>query len=169
MPRRPLVLLVALVWLVGGAACGGNINLSEALAVTDILSGYYDNGIKDGKNHLVPSITFRLKNQSTGEISSVEVDVAFWEEGKDAENDSVLIRAIGGEALQPGASTEPLTVRAPHGYMLEQARADLFTHSMFHDFIAKMFAKRGGRIFPIGQFKLDRRIIPQAQRDSDRP
>jgi len=171
MIRRPLVLLVASVVLAGAAACEGNVNLSEALEVTGVLSGYYDNGVTaDGKNHLLPSITFSLKNKSARPVADVDLNVAFWQEGADGENDSVFARGIGSTPVQPGAVSEPLTVRPPHGYTLEQPRADLFTHSLFKDFTIKIFAKRGGRIFPLGQFKVDRQIIPhQTQRAPANP
>lgn len=171
MSGRPLaVLLAAIVFLAGGTGCTGNVNLTEALEITDVLTGWYDNGVTaDGKNHLLPTITFRVKNKTARPLSSVELDTAFWQDGADGENDSVLVRAIGGEALAAGASTEPLTVRAPHGYVLEGARADFFNNSGFKDFTVKLFGKRGGRIFRLGEYKVERRIIPQAQRAPDRP
>ena len=55
MTRRPLVVLVASFSLAAAAACQDNVNLTEALDVTGVLSGYYDNGVNpDGKNHLLP-------------------------------------------------------------------------------------------------------------------
>jgi hypothetical protein len=171
MPRRPFaVLLAALVLVAGGTGCTGNVNLAEALEITDVLTGWYDNGVTaDGKNHLLPSITFRVKNKSAQPLSSVEIDVAFWQDGADGENDSLLVRAIGGEPLAAGASTEPLTVRAPHGYTLEGARADFFANRLFRDFTIKLFGKRGGKIYRLGEFKVERRVIPQSQKSPDRP
>jgi hypothetical protein len=160
MPRRPLGLLVLALGLAVPAGCSGDIDLKQALAVTDIFSGYYDNGFKDGKPHLVPNLTFRLKNQSATEIPSIEIDVAFWQEGRDAESDSVQVKAFASGGLAPGATSEPMTVRARWGYTLDGAKEDFFINSLFKDFIAKMFAKRSGRIFPLGEFRLDRRIIP---------
>jgi hypothetical protein len=48
------------------------------------------------------------------------------------------------------------------GYTLEQPRAELFTHTLYKDWTVKMFARRSGRIYAIGEFKIDRRLIPQA-------
>ena len=171
MSRRPLaVLLAAILFIAGGTGCTGNVDLREALEITDVLSGWYDNGVMaDGWNHLLPSITFRVKNKSAQPLSSVEMDVAFWQDGADGENESVLVRAIGGEALAAGASTEPLTVRAPHGYRLEGARSDFFNNSRFKDFTIKLFGKRGGKIYRLGEYKVERRVIPQSQKSPDRP
>jgi len=170
MRARPLVLAAALLSMVaGGAACSSGPDLKEALEVTDILSGYYDDGVTaSGENRLLPSITFRLKNVAQEPVSHVDVTVAFWQEGKDGPLDDKQIRAIT-DAVAPGAATEALTVRSGFGYTLAQPRAELFTHTMFTDFTAKLFARRGGRIYPMGEFKLDRRILPQVQRTSGRP
>lgn len=170
MSRRAAVLLAALLFLAGGTACTGNVNLNEALEIADVLTGWHDNGVTaDGWNHMLPSITFRVRNKSAQPLSSVEIDTAFWQDGADGENESVLVRAIGGEPLAAGASTEPLTVRAPHGYRLEGARSDFFVNSRFKDFTIKLFGKRGGRIFRLGEYKVERRIIPQSQRAPDSP
>jgi hypothetical protein len=148
-------------------SCSGP-NLSQALAVTDIISGYYDNGIKAGANHLVPSITFRLKNQSQEAIYGVQLTVAFWADGDDGEKDSVQVTGIGGTPVQSGQSTESITVRSTVGFTLEQPRSELFTHSLFRDWTIKMFARSGGRIYSIGEFKVDRRFIPQAVKEPGR-
>ena len=81
MPRRLVGLLVILIGLAAPAGCGGDIPLNEALAVTDVLSGYYDNGIKGTGTQYLPIITFKLKNQSVQKVPGIELDVAFWEEG----------------------------------------------------------------------------------------
>ena len=161
MTRRLLGLLVLSLGLAAPAGCGRDVALNEVLAVTDVLSGYYDNGIKNGKIHMVPSLTFRLKNQGAQKVSDIELDIAFWAEGKDGEMDSASVRALS-DGLAAGASSEPLTVRSKIGFTLEGARDDFFGHSLFKDVTARVFAKRSGRIFPLGQFKMDQRIIPNA-------
>jgi hypothetical protein len=168
MTRRFLAALATFVCLTGAASCGPRVELAKALAVTDVLTGYYDVGVVDGLNKLVPSITFRLRNTSADPISGVQLTVAYWEVGADGENESLLVRGIGGTALEPGASTEPITVRATKGYTTEGARADIFTHSMYRGFIAKVFAKQGGRIVPLGEFKTDPRLIPAAPPEAGR-
>lgn len=160
--RRFLPRVVLSLVLAGGVACGPPVNLTEALAVTDMFSGWYDAGIKDGKNHLVPSVTFRLKNQSDRRLSSVQLSITFWLEGADGPLDEALVRGIGSTAVEPGATSEPITVRSSTGYTLEQPRAELFTHSSFKDGIVKVFAKRSGTIAALGEFKIDRRIIPHS-------
>jgi len=164
---RAIVVLGALMCASVSSACGPEVDLSQALEVTEVFSGYYDNGIKNGANHLVPSLTFRLHNKTTASIRSVELMLGFWAEGADGELDNVLTHGIVGSALPGGASTDPITVRTTVGYTQEGPRAELFSHSMFKDVTAKMFAKHGGKIYPLGEFKIDRRLIPHVS--SGRP
>jgi hypothetical protein len=168
MTRRSLAALATFVWLTGASSCGPRVDLAKALVVSDLLSGYHDVGVVDGLNKLVPSITFRLRNEAADPLSGVQLTVAFWEVGADGENESLLVRGIGDTGLEAGASTDPITVRATKGYTTEGARADIFTHSLYRGFIAKVFAKQGGRIVPLGEFKIDPRLIPAAPREAGR-
>ena len=142
------------------SACAPNVNLSKALELTDVLGGYYDEGIRGGKAWLPPSITFRLHNVSDKTIGPVQLTVAFWQDGQDGEWNSVLVRAIGSEGLKPGASTEPLTARNPNAYTPEGGRQDLFANSGFKDVTAKVFASQAGNIMKLGEYKIDRIILP---------
>lgn len=87
--------------------------------------------------------------------------VSFWAAGDDGERDSSQVRGVGDEALEPNAETDAITVRASVGFTLTGPKPTLFQHSDYRDFTAKLFARRGGRITPIGEFVLDQRIIPQ--------
>ena len=160
MTRPSVRAIAATLVLTASVACGPGVDLSKALEVTDVLSGYYDNGLKDGKNHLLPSISFRLHNRGDRKIGPVQLTVAFWVDGADGEWDSVVLQGIHGQGLPAGASTESLLARGNVGYTLEGARADFFSHHLFKDVTAKLFASQSGSIVPIGQFKLERVIIP---------
>jgi hypothetical protein len=159
--RQPVLLAIVMGILVAfSAACGASVDLSK-LAVAESFTGWYDNGVKDGRNHLVPSISFKLQNTGTSPANEVQVVVSFWRDGDDGEYDGKEVRGLGAEALSPGASSAPILVRAEHGYTLEQPRAELFTHSGFKDVTAKILAKRDGRVVRLADVKIDRRIIPR--------
>jgi hypothetical protein len=147
--------------LVISTSCGARVDLS-ALEVTDTFTGWYDNGIKDGKNHLVPSVNFRLKNNGSAPASYVQLTVSFWFKGADGEYDAREVTGISGTPVPPGGLSEPILVRASFGYTLEQPRADLFTHSQFRDVTARVIAKRDGRLVRIAEVDIDRRLIPHA-------
>ena len=80
-----------------------------------------------------------------------------------ARSTRVQVRGIGGTASQPGASTEPITVRSQRRLHARRHRAPISSPTACsRTSTVKMFAKRSGRIFPLGEFKMDRRIIPHA-------
>jgi hypothetical protein len=145
---------------VASASCGPSIDLA-ALEVIDTFTGWYDNGIKEGKNHLVPSLSFRLQNNGSVPATHVQLTVSFWMAGDDGEYDGREVVGIRDAPVPPGGSSEPILVRANHGYTLEQPRAELFAHSQFRDVTARVLAKRDGRIVRIADVKIDRRLIPQ--------
>lgn len=163
MTVRPVRLLVLALFMAGGSACARPVNLSTDIQVTEVTTGWYDAGIDPATtwNHLVPTITFSLRNVTDRPIAGVQLTVSFWPDGADGEVGDKLIRGIGDDGLAPGAQTAPLTVRSDTGYNLQGARADLFTHGSFKDWTIKLFAKRGGRIVPIGEHKVERRLILQ--------
>jgi len=152
---RAAVVLAAVL-----AASCTSVDLQSAVQITEVSSGYYDAGLSEtGLNRLVPSITFSIRNGAETKLSSVDMVILFWQDGADAEQDELVITAIGGAGIPPGGTSEPLVVRASVGYTLDQPRAELFSHSRFVDMTAKLFAKRGGRIVPAGEFKIDRKIL----------
>jgi hypothetical protein len=167
---RPSPALVLLLILSGaGAAACAVIDLGKALQITDVQTGWYDNGIKDGMNHLVPQITFRLKNVSADSVNSVQMTIAFWMDGADGMMEEVLKQGIGSEGVAPGADSEPIKARSPVGYTYAGPRAEALTNPKFVDVTARVFAKRGGKIFKMGEYKIERKLIPTDQRDAPRP
>lgn len=161
---RPLLALVAAL---SASACGPSVDLAQ-ITVVDTLTGWYDAGIKDGLNKLVPSVSFRLKNDGTVPATEVALSVVFWRDGDDGEWDGKEVRGLGSTPLAPGASSDPILVRADTGYTIEQPRSELFSHSMFKDVTARVIAKRDGRNVRIGEIRIDRRIIPRLAADAGR-
>ncbi|MEO8482116.1 MAG: hypothetical protein ABI634_07905 [Acidobacteriota bacterium] len=159
MTRRLAGILLA-AFLFSSVSCGPGVDLATALKVTDTFSGYYDFGIVNGLNKLVPSISFRLQSSATVPITQVQLIVGFWQKGADGDLDSREVTGIGSTALTPGGNTDPILVRSAAGYTIAQPRSELFTNSEFKDFTAKVFAKRAGKIVPLGEFPIEHRIIP---------
>src|SRR5581483_10934460 len=72
--RRVALAAVAALLLAG---CGHNFDVEKALKVTDVHTGWYDAGIQDGKNKLVPSISLKLQNISDGPVENVQILASF--------------------------------------------------------------------------------------------
>lgn len=163
MSHRLTVLRVAVLLAALAVAGCASVDLKTAVQITDVSSGYYDNGLTPaGLNHLVPSLTFTVRNASDQELSSIDVVVMYWAAGDDTEQDEAVIKVIGGGGLAPGASTDPVVTRSKIGYTLEQPRSELFSHRMFRDWTVKLFIKRGGKIVPAGEYPIERRLLLSA-------
>jgi hypothetical protein len=159
--NRLLGVLVLAVSL--SASSCAQVDLSKALSVTDVLTGYYHVGVVDGLNKMVPGFTFKLQNVSETDVNRVQLMVSFWQVGGEGlELDSKQIEGIGAEALPPGTATPPLLVRSEKGYTLstEAPREQMFQNSLFQDVTVKLFARRDGRLVPLGEYPIERRIVP---------
>jgi hypothetical protein len=142
MIGRLSVLTSALcVAIAGIAGCGKPVDLKQALQVTDVSSGWFDAGIVDGKNKLVPSVTFRLKKQSGVDISSVALNLVYKYVDNQETFDEVYVQRVDFT----GDQTQPINVRAKVGYTGDppQSRADMLKHSMFRDMAAQILVKSG--------------------------
>lgn len=147
-------------WLSAGC---NQVDLETSLELAEVTSGYHDAGLNDlGANKLVPSLSFRLRNVSANPVSSIDLIVYFWgvENDSPRELDEIIVTGIGSDGLASQASTEPIVVRSKQGFALEQqARSELFNHRLFRDVTAKVFLKRGGRIVPVGEYTIERRLL----------
>ena|SRR5580765_1856636 len=170
MARRLAVIALASVWLVAAAACGKYPDLKNQLKVVNLISGYFDDGpTPDHQNRLLPSLTFQLKNETDEPLSYIDLAVDFWQIGDDGPLDSPIVAGIAGKALEPGQTSDSITVRASTGYKSPAARADFFTNPLFKGFTAKVYAKFHGRTSPLGELKVEPRLLPPAGRDGNRP
>ncbi len=75
--RAPFVVAALAIGLAAGCQ---SVDLSQALKVQPVLTGYYDDGLLNGESHLLPSITFTIKNidPATTISSGLPVTVSFW-------------------------------------------------------------------------------------------
>lgn len=147
--------------LVVSAGCGPTVDLAASLQIVDVSSGWFDAGIVNGQNKLVPTITFSLKNNSTQKLAGLQVNVLFRRVTEKEEWGSGLVRVTGSDGLAVGAVTAPITVRSQLGYTgSEQSRDDMLRNTQFVDAQADLFAKYGSVQWKrMGEFPITRRLI----------
>jgi hypothetical protein len=155
-----LLLAVALA-----PGCNRSVDIKQALEVADTSSGYYDAGIVNGKNKIVPSVRFRLKKKADADLAGVALNVVFRHPAAAGTNveehwEDVYIQRAD---FKGGANeTEPLTVRAETGYTGEppQSRLEILHNSHFRDLRAHIFAKAGSSQWvEIGTVDVQRQLI----------
>lgn len=159
MYRRWPLLALALAGTMLAPACSPPVDLKQALQVADASTGWFDAGIVDGKNKLVPSITFRLK-KTTDAVSSPSLNLIFKLEGAEDGDDVFLQRVDFGS----GNETAPLTIRSKYGYLGDppQSRAEMLQNSNFRDMTVTIFAKQGSSQWtPLRTEKITRHLLTQ--------
>ena len=162
----PAVLLAVLT-----AGCGRPVDLKQVLQVSDLSGGYHDAGIVDGRNKLVPTLTFRLKKSTDDDLRPLSLNVVFKKLPKPGTNvppgspaeedwDEVYVQSVSFE----GSQTAPITIQTKAGYTGDppQSRADILTHSMFQDVRVHVFAKHSATQWvEIGTFDIPRQVLAQ--------
>src|SRR5215210_954674 len=115
--RFSLAVLASLSFLAGCASSASSSqNLTNLVTVTDVKTGYFDAGVENGMNKLVPSLTLKLKNVSNQTVSLIQLNAVIRRVGETEEWGGAYTRAVGGQGLKPGEATGPLVLRSNLGY-----------------------------------------------------
>jgi hypothetical protein len=160
MPSGRFVVLA--LWLLLLGSCTERVDLQQAVQVTDIGGGWYDAGVVQGKNKLVPGITFRLRKRGDADLSRVSVNALFRAtDGAESQLDNdVFLQNIEFQ----GDQTPVISARSENGYTAEppQSRADMLKHSQFRDIRVQIFVKAGASQWvEIGRLDVPRTLITQ--------
>src|SRR5215510_14363629 len=113
---RALVRLLLTAAVVFTAACGPTVDLTKGLEVSIVNTGWYDAGIVNGQNKLVPAVSFTLKNISEQKLVSLQVNALFRRVTENDEWGSELVIAAGSSGLPAGQMSGVLTAKSPRGY-----------------------------------------------------
>jgi hypothetical protein len=166
-----VVPLVAWAVLTLAACSGANVDITKAVQVTDLTTGWYDAGVENGLNKLVPTIGFRLKNAMAIPLRNVQLNAVFRRIGETEEWGASYIRVIQNEGLAAGATTNEIVLRSNLGYTSTDARSQMLRHSEFRDVRVKVFAKQGSAEWTsLGEWDIPRvLIVPSYKPQSSSP
>ena len=147
--RRFVVTCLLSLAVAATTACSQPVDFKKTLEVTDVSGGWYDFGIVDGKNKLVPSLTFRIRKPADVRIRSLSLNVHFKKIvdpskpglAGEEEFDEVFLQTV---EFTEGTQTQLLTVRPQTGFTGDppQTRAEMLQHRQFQDNRARVFAKQ---------------------------
>lgn len=154
---------LVLMGLLATAGCGTpTIDIVRDIKIGNVTTGWFDAGIVDGKNKLVPTAAFTVTNNSPHRLSGLQVFAVFRFVGEDEELGSSLIVLRGEDALEPSGTSKPVTVRANWGFTGEQPRAQMLMHSEFRDARVEIFAKFGADAFvKLTELPIQRQLLTQ--------
>jgi hypothetical protein len=161
-PARCLVLFLSCALL--GSGCGGPaVDLTKGLQINVVDTGWFDAGIVDGKNKLVPTVSFTVKNVSGEKLVSLQMMASFFRvTDTSSEWGNGLLNVAGSEGLAPGATTPMLTMKSPLGYTGTDPRADMLKNAHFVDAMVKLVAKHAATQWThLREVPIERKLITE--------
>jgi hypothetical protein len=158
MRRASLLLLLALI----ASGCSRTVDITQALAVTDVHTGWFDAGIVNGQNKLVPSVTLKLQNRDSGQVGGVQLNAIFHRVGETDGWGEHYVQAIDRDGIGPGALTPLIVLRSNLGYTGEQSRLEMLQNAQFVDARVELFGKQGrGGWVKLGEYPIDRQLLTE--------
>jgi hypothetical protein len=134
--------------------------VAKVIKVANITTGWFDVGVVDGQNKLVPSAVVTVTNTGTEKLSGLQIFLVFRFLGETEELGSGLVVLRGNDALAPNATSKPISVRANWGYSSLEPRAQMLMHSQFKDAKVEVYAKFGAKPFVrIGEAQVARQLL----------
>ena len=139
-PTRTILTACVLALAAAAAACSKPVDLQQTVQVTDVTTGWYDAGVVDGKNKLVPSLTFKLKHPPGVDLPTISLNLVF-KKVDGNEHDDVFVQSV---KFNENGETNPIPVRSQTGYTGDppQSRADMLKNSAFVDMDVEIFARQ---------------------------
>jgi hypothetical protein len=158
---RACVRLLLILAIASSAACGPTVDLTKGLEVSIVNSGWYDLGIVNGQNKLVPTVIFTLHNRSDQKLVTLQINALFRRVSENTEWGSGFMTAAGSQGLAPGATTDAITIKSQLGYTgSEQSRMEMLQNSHFVDAKVELFGKYGSTQWVrLGSFPITRQLL----------
>ena len=157
--RSSLPLFVALAAAL--AACESR-EVEKVLEVTEVQTGWYDAGIVNGENKIVPSVSFQLRNVSDESIANVQILTVFRRQNEAESWGDRMMRGVGSDGLGAGETGATLVARNTLGYTGIEPRAQMLRNKEFIDAKVDLFARHGSRTWmKIGEFPIERKLLTE--------
>lgn len=147
--------------LTATASCGPTVDLTKSLKVDVFSTGWFDAGIVNGKNKLVPMISLSVTNQSDQTLVSLQLNAVFRRVTEKEEWDSGFMIAAGSSGLAAGATTPVMTIKSRLGYTgSEQSRQEMLENKHFIDAKVELFGKYGSQQWTrLAEYPIARQLV----------
>ena len=159
MSRRLLLTLVAALPL--AAACSRDVQTD--LQIVDVRTGWYDVGLVNGENKIVPSVAFKLKNISATEISGVQMNAVFRDVGEEENRGEHFVPAIpSSRPLAANATSPEIVLRSQFGYTGTEPRLTMLKNKNFIDRRVVILGKHGRNNWAkMGEYPIERSLLTE--------
>ena len=140
--------------------CGPTLDIDKALATSLVDTGWFDAGIVNGQNKLVPAARVTVKNISNQKLVLLQVNSLFRQLNATEEWGSAFVTAAGSEGLAPGES-KTLLLKSNNGYTGSgETRQEMLHNSHFVDAKVELFAKYASLQWKkTGEYTIMRQLI----------
>src|SRR5687768_3953797 len=162
--HQAVKLLTLLFVLVAATSCGSSASepINKLLEPVDVKTGWFDAGVENGMNKLVPTVMLTLKNVSSAPVGNVQLNAVIRRVGETEEWGGAFQKVVGMEAIPPGGTTKPIVLRSNLGYTGIEPRAQMLKNSQFVDAHVQVFAKHGGNQWTkLGEWQIAREMLTQ--------
>jgi hypothetical protein len=153
--------LLALAATLTISACSRDVQTD--LQIVDVRTGWYDVGLVNGENKIVPSVAFKLKNISATDIGGVQLNAVFRDVGDDDNRGEHFAPAFGAnEQLAPGSTTRDIVLRSQFGYTGQEPRFQMLKNTNFIDRRVIILGKHGRNNWArMGEYPIARELLTQ--------
>jgi hypothetical protein len=159
---RLLCAAVGLMALASASCAGPTVDLQKSLKVNGVITGWHNDGVVDGKNKLVPSISFTLTNHADAALGSLQVNAVYRRVGETAEWGTAFDSIAGSGGLAAGATSPSVTLQSPLGYTGTEPPTQMLQNHLFVDAQVTLFAKYGSSQWTkLGEYPIKRGLLPQ--------
>jgi hypothetical protein len=163
MRKRTFLTRLFLAMAVAAAFSGCRAReVEKDLRITDVSTGWFDAGIVDGQNKLVPTVAFKIENVSQEAIDGVQINAIFRRVNEPEAWGDRLVRGVGDEGLAPGTKGRTLIVRSERGYTGTESRLQMLKNSQFVDAKVELFGKHGSRTWvKMAEYQIQRTLVTE--------
>ncbi len=152
--------MAVVLLVVAGTGCSSRIDPVAALEPVDVITGWFDAGIVEGKNKLVPSVSLKLRNKADRPVRSIQINAIFRRVGESEMWGEHYGWAVQRDELAPGAETAELVMQSALGYTGEQPRLQILQNSQFIDAKVEIFVKRGSQVWAkLAEYPIQRQLL----------
>jgi len=162
--RTSKSLAAVLILVFVSAACGSSASepINKLVEPIDVKTGWFDAGVENGMNKLVPTLMLTLKNVSSEPVANLQLNAVIRRVGETEEWGGAFQKVVGMEAIPPGGTTKPIVLRSNLGYTGIEPRAQMLKNSQFVDAHVQVFAKHGGNQWTkLGEWQIARDMLTQ--------
>jgi hypothetical protein len=157
-----LAVCVIALGLLAASGCAPTVDLKQNLEIVDLTTGWFDAGVVNGKNKLVPSVSFRLRNMSDQSLTVLQINALFRRVNDPEEWGSGFTTVAGSEGLGPGATSPVIVVNSQLGYTGTETRSEMLKNSQFVDAKVQLFAKYASIQWQLlNEYPIERDLVTQ--------